>query len=164
MVSETLARRLWPGQRAVGRQLVVDYSTAGTYPYEIVGVVGDMRFRGPRSEPRAEIYLPHAQRSYLILNVVLKIAGDPRALIPAVRAALKDIDPQKPAHGLYPLEDLIGATYARDRQAMMTLVMFAAAAIVAGRASACTACSRSACASDRARSASAWRWVPTRPR
>ena len=51
MVNETLATRLWPGERAVGRQLVVDYSTAGTYPYEIVGVVGDMRFRGPRSEP-----------------------------------------------------------------------------------------------------------------
>ena len=52
MVSETLARRLWPGESAVGRQLVVDYSTAGTYPYEIVGVVGDLRFRGPRSAPR----------------------------------------------------------------------------------------------------------------
>ena len=63
MVSETLARRLWPGQRAVGQRLVVDYSTAGTYPYEIVGVVDDVRFRGPRSEPLAEIYLPHAQRS-----------------------------------------------------------------------------------------------------
>ena len=33
MVNESLARRLWPGQSAVGRQLVVDYSTAGTYPY-----------------------------------------------------------------------------------------------------------------------------------
>ena len=32
MISETLARRLWPGQSAVGRRLVVDYSTAGTYP------------------------------------------------------------------------------------------------------------------------------------
>ena len=38
-----------------------------------------MRFRGPRSEPQAEIYLPHAQRPYLIMNVVLKSAGDPRA-------------------------------------------------------------------------------------
>jgi putative ABC transport system permease protein len=53
MVSETLAKRLWPGQRVVGRQLVVDYSTAGTYPYEVVGVVADTRFRGPRSEPLA---------------------------------------------------------------------------------------------------------------
>jgi putative ABC transport system permease protein len=129
MVSETLAARLWPGQRAVGRQLVVDYSTAGTYPYEIVGVVGDLRFRGPRSHPHPEIYIPHAQRSYLVLNVVLKSTGDPRVLIPSVRAALKEIDPQKPAHGITALEDLIGATYARDRQAMLALLVFAAAAI-----------------------------------
>jgi hypothetical protein len=129
MVNETLARRLWPGQRAVGRQLVVDYSTAGTYPYEIVGVVGDMRFRGPRSEPRPEIYIPHAQRPYLIMNVVLKTAVDPRALVPSVRAALREIDPHKPAHGLYPLEDLLGATYARDRQAMVTLLVFAGTAV-----------------------------------
>jgi putative ABC transport system permease protein len=79
MVSETLARRLWPGESSVGRSLVVDYSTAGTYPYEIVGVVGDTRFRGPRSEPLAEIYIPHARASYLILNVVIRAAGDPRS-------------------------------------------------------------------------------------
>ncbi len=129
MVNETLARRLWPGQRVVGQQLVVDYSTAGTYPYEVIGIVGDVRFRGPRSAPPPEIYLPHAQRSYLILNVVLRTTGDPRALIPAVRGVLKDVDPQKPAHGMYALEDLVGATYARDRQAMVTLLVFAGTAI-----------------------------------
>ena len=128
MVNESLARRLWPGQSAVGRQLVVDYSTAGTFPYEIVGVVGDMRFKGPRSAPGPEIYLPHAQRPYLILNVVVKASGDPRALMPAVQAALREIDPQKPAQGLYLLEDLVGATYARDRQVMATLLVFAGAA------------------------------------
>jgi putative ABC transport system permease protein len=129
LVNETLAGRLWPGERAVGRHLVVDYSTAGTYPYEVVGVVGDVRFRGPRSEPAAEIYLPHAQRSYLIMNVVIRSTTDPRALMPAVRAALAEIDPQKPAHGLYTLEDLVGATYARDRQAMVALTVFAGTAI-----------------------------------
>jgi putative ABC transport system permease protein len=129
MISETLARRLWPGQRAVGRQLVVDYSTAGTYPYEIVGVVGDMRFRGPRSEPLAEIFIPHAHAPYLVMNVVIRTSGDPRAFVPAVRQALKNVDPQKPAHGLNALEDLMGVTYARDRQAMVTLLIFAAAAI-----------------------------------
>jgi predicted permease len=129
MVSETLARRLWPGQRAVGRQLVVDYSTAGTYPYEIVGVVGDIRFRGPRSEPLAEIYIPHAPHPYPILNVVIRAIGDPRLVIPAVRQALKEVDPQKPAHALNALEDLMGATYARDRQTMVTLGVFASAAL-----------------------------------
>jgi putative ABC transport system permease protein len=130
MISETLARRMWPGERAVGKQLVVDYGGInGTYPSEVIGVVGDVRFRGPRSEPLSEFYLPHAQRSYLILNVVVKTAGDPRTLIPSVRATLKDVDPLKPAQGLYALEDLIGATYARDRQVMITLLVFAAAAI-----------------------------------
>lgn len=130
VVNETLARRLWPGERAVGRRLVVDYSTAGTYPYEIVGVVGDVRFRGPRSQPQPEVYFPHAQRSYLAMNVVMRTDGDPRGLVPAVRAAMRELDPQKPAHGIYSLEDLVGATYLRDRQAMATMVVFAGAAIL----------------------------------
>ena len=130
MISRTLARSLWPGQSAVGKQLVVDYSTAGTYPSEIVGVIGDIRFRGPRSEPLPEIYLSHAQRPYLILHVVVKADGDPRQLIPSVREAMRIVDAQVPAQGMYALEDLLGATYARDRQAMLTLLMFAAAAIL----------------------------------
>ncbi|HSC27583.1 MAG TPA: ABC transporter permease, partial [Vicinamibacterales bacterium] len=125
VINETLAAHLWPGRRAVGQKLVVDYSSSGTYPYEIVGVVGDVRFGGPRSQPAPEIYLPHAQRPYLILNVVLRSDGDPRALVPAARAVLAEIDPQKPAHGFYPLADLVGATYARDRQTMFTLLLFA---------------------------------------
>ena len=129
MVSDTLARRLWPGQPAVGESLVVDYSTVGTYPYEVVGVVGNIRFRGSRSDPQPEIYLPHAQRSYLILNVAIRSTTDPRALVPAVRSVLRALDPQKPAFGLYALEDLVDATMVRDRQAMLTLLGFAAAAV-----------------------------------
>jgi ABC-type antimicrobial peptide transport system permease subunit len=120
---------LWRDEGAVGRQLVVDYSTAGTYPYEVIGVVGDIRFGGPRSEPPPEIYFPHAQRSYLILNVVIKTSNDPRALIPLVRTAMAAVDPQKPAQGLYLLDDLVEATYARERQATVTLILFAGTAV-----------------------------------
>ena len=126
MVNRALARRLWPGQSAVGRQLVVDY--AGTLPYQVVGVVADMRFKGPRSVPGPEVFLPHAQRSYLILNVVVKASGDPRALGPAVRGVLREIDPQKPAQSLYPMEELLGNTYSRERQTMATLLVFSVAA------------------------------------
>lgn len=129
MVNETLALRLWPGRRAVGQRLVVDYSTAGTYPYDVVGVVGDTRFKGPRSDPQPEIFFPHAQRPYLILNVLVRSERDPRALMPVVRDALREVDSQKPAQGLYALEDLLGSTYARDRQAMVTLAVFAGTAI-----------------------------------
>jgi putative ABC transport system permease protein len=63
------------------------------------------------------------------MNVVLKSSGDPRALIPAVRQTLKEVDPQKPAHQLVALEQLLGATYARDRHAMVVLLVFAGTAI-----------------------------------
>jgi putative ABC transport system permease protein len=127
-VSESLARALWPDQSAIGKSLVVDYSTAGTYPYEVVGVVGDVRFRGPRSLPAAEVYFPHAQRPYLILNVALRgDAGHP-PLAAEVRRILHEIDPQKPAHGVHRLADLLGATFTRERRAMELLVAFAATA------------------------------------
>ena len=128
ILSEGLARQLWPRGNAVGRRLMVDYSTAGTYPYDVLGVVSDVRFGGPRSEPRQEIYIPHAQRPYLVMNVAVKSTQEPWRLAPAVRAVLRDLDPQKPAQGLHPLEELLGATYARDREAMIVLTVFAAAA------------------------------------
>jgi ABC-type antimicrobial peptide transport system permease subunit len=61
--------------------------------------------------------------------VVIRSAGDPRALIPSVRAVIREVDPLQAAHGLSPLEDLLGATYARDRQAMVALIVFAGTAI-----------------------------------
>ena len=48
----------------------------------------------------------------------LRPARDARYLAPAVREVLHDLDSQKPAQGIHALEDLLGATYARDRQAM----------------------------------------------
>ena len=129
MVSETLAARLWPGQSAAGQRVQIDYSTRGTGAYEVVGVVGDVRFRGPRSEPRAEIYIPHAQNSYLIMHAVVRGGGDPRPLLPAVQAALREVDPQKPAYGIQLLSELVDATTVRDRQAMFTLLAFAGATV-----------------------------------
>jgi len=130
MVNEKLARQLWPAEDPIGKKLVVDYSTGGTYPYEVVGVVNDVRFRGLRSESRPEIYMPHAQRSYLVMNMAVRSAGPPEALVNAVRQALRDVDPMQPAHSITPLWDLVGATVARDRFAVQTLLAFAGAALL----------------------------------
>jgi predicted permease len=128
ILGRSLARSLWPDGRAVGRRLTVDYSTAGTYAYDVIGVVDDVRFGGPRQEPRLELYMPHAQRPYLVMNMAVRAKGDPRHLAPAVRAVLRELDPTMPPQGLHTLSDLLGATYARDRQAMRVLSAFAMAA------------------------------------
>jgi putative ABC transport system permease protein len=129
IVNARLAALLWPDESAVGRRIVTDYSSAGTYAYDVVGVVGDVRFRGPRSTPRPEIFFPHAQRSYLVLNVAAKTSGDARALVPAVHGALREVDPAQPPQQVTPLADLASETVARDRLATELLSGFAAAAM-----------------------------------
>ncbi len=130
VINESLARQIWPGGDAIGRKIVVDYSSAGTYPYEVVGIVNDVRFYGLRSQPRPEIYFHHPQRPYLILNIAVRTKNDPRLLIGPVRKVLQMIDPQKPPHNITPLEDLVDATVVRDRYAMMLVSSFAIVALM----------------------------------
>jgi ABC-type antimicrobial peptide transport system permease subunit len=63
------------------------------------------------------------------MNVAIRSAGDPRRLTPAVRQVLRELDPAKPAYGIYDLEGLAAATYARDRQLTLALAGFAVAAV-----------------------------------
>ncbi len=130
MVNEALAEKIWPGEDPVGKQLVVDYSTAGTYPYQVVGVTGNIRFAGLRSEPEPEIFIPHAQRSYLILNMALRTSGDPRPLIPAVRSAVLEIDPFQPPQSIRPLSDLLSETISQDRIVTGLVIAFATVALL----------------------------------
>ena len=125
LVNEVLAQQEWPAGDAIGKKLTVDYSTAGTYSHEVVGIVNNVRFRGLRSEPRPEIYFPHAQKPYLILNVAIRTTKNPLLLTGTVRQVLHSIDPQKPAHNINALEDLVDATVIRDRYAMTLVSSFA---------------------------------------
>jgi putative ABC transport system permease protein len=127
VVNDALARRVWPGQPAVGQRLAVDYSN-GVYAYEVVGVIDDMRASGPRSEPKPEIFLAHSQRSYLIQNVMVRTAGDPAAVAEQVLATMRSIDADKPPHALTPMVDLVGATYVRERRVATVLTAFGLAA------------------------------------
>ena len=130
VVNESLARQVWPDEEPVGKRLVIDYSTAGTYPYEVVGMVNDIRFYGIRSIPKAELYLPHAQRSYLIMNIAVRTAVEPEVLVSELREAVLEVDPMQPAYSVIPLGDLVGTSIARDRFAMILIGSFGVVALV----------------------------------
>jgi len=129
IVNEMLAARVWPGEDAVGKHLVVDYSTAGIYSLQVVGVVRNVRFYGLRSQPRAEIFIPHAQRSYLIMNVAVRTQSDPRALIAAVRRTVLEVDPGQPPQSIRPLAELVSETVAQDRLATGLFAAFSGTAL-----------------------------------
>jgi putative ABC transport system permease protein len=95
VVSQTLARRYWPGENPLGRRLRHDLDGPDSPWYTVVGVVGDVRYR-LNMEPMAQAYVPFAQQPTWYQNVVIQTAGDPGGVMPDVLGAVRRIDPDLP--------------------------------------------------------------------
>ena len=61
VVNESLARRIWPGEDAVGKQLKQGWSDSKTPWREVVGVVGDVKFEGLTVDTPMQVYVPIMQ-------------------------------------------------------------------------------------------------------
>ena len=129
IINESLARSVWKDQDPVGRTLILDYQ-GGPSPRQVVGVVRDARYRGPRSNPAPEIFIPHAQNPYLVMNVVVRTKVDPDALARAARAQALTVDPDQPVHSVTTMERLLDDTMQQDRFAMLFVALFAAAGLM----------------------------------
>jgi putative ABC transport system permease protein len=129
VINESLARSAWKGQDPVGRTLILDYQ-GGQYPRQVVGVVRDARYKGPRSDPAPEIFIPHAQNPYLVMNVVARTTIDAGALAQTARAQALKVDADQPVHSVTTMERLLDDTLQQDRFAMLFVALFAAAGLV----------------------------------
>jgi putative ABC transport system permease protein len=129
IVNQKLAAGAWGSENPIGRNLILDYQQ-GPYPYEVVGVVRDDRHKGPRSEPVPEIYLPHAQNPYLVMNVIARTSLDPMVVAQTARASALGVDPDQPVHSVTTMEQLLGDAVQLDRFAMLLIMLFAIAGLI----------------------------------
>ena len=96
----------------------------------MVGVVRDDRSDGPRSEPVPEIFIPHAQNPYLVMNVIARTTLDPVAVAQTARADALRVDPDQPVHSVTTMDQLLGDAVQLDRFAMLLITLFAVAGLV----------------------------------
>ena len=129
IVNQKLARNAWGTENPVGRNLILDYQR-GPYPYEVVGVVRDARHDGPRSEPVPEIFIPHAQNPYLVMNVIARTTLDPVAVAQTARAYALRVDPDQPVHSVTTMDQLLGDAVQLDRFAMLLITLFAVGGLI----------------------------------
>jgi putative ABC transport system permease protein len=128
IVNQKLARSAWGSEDPVGRNLVLDYQR-GPYPYEVVGVVRDARDE-PRREPVPEIFIPHAQNPYLVMNVIARTTVDPVAIARTARAHALRVDPDQPVHSVTTMDQLLGDAVQLDRFAMLLITLFAVGGLI----------------------------------
>ncbi len=129
IINQKVARDGWGTENPVGRNLVLDYQQ-GPYPYEVVGVVRDARADGPRSEPVPEIFIPHSQNPYLVMNVIARTTTDPAAVAQTARAYALRVDPDQPVHSVTTMDQLFGDAVQLDRFAMLLITLFAVAGLI----------------------------------
>ena len=93
-------------------------------------MVRDDRLDGPRSEPVPEIYIPHAQNPYLVLNVIARTTLDPLAVAQTARADALRVDPDQPVHSVTTMEQLLGDAVQLDRFSMLLITLFAVGGLI----------------------------------
>jgi len=119
VINETMARRYWPARDPVGT--TVRY---GSGPVTIVGVARDGKYSRLSEEPRNYMYLPALQnyRADLLLHV--RTEAEPGAILPAVRAAVREVDPNLALFDVRTVEQHMRISTFLARMAASTLGVF----------------------------------------
>lgn len=133
VVNAAFVRRYLPKagvEGAIGRRLRRG-QTSETPWMTIVGVVGDVQQQGLGEPSRVALFMPFAQRPRRSMVIVLEAAaGDPAALVPLLRAAVGEVDPNLPVASPRRLADVVASSVSLPRLIMQLLGAFAVLALL----------------------------------
>lgn len=127
VVNEAFVRTYFPGESLIGRELPLSRT-----PSEVVGIVGDVRHTGLDSTPQPEVYVAYRQSDQVRASaayLVVRVRRDPLALVPALRAVVRSIDPDIPLENVMTMEARLSASVAQPRFYAVLLGGFAALAL-----------------------------------
>jgi putative ABC transport system permease protein len=125
IISEGLARRLWPGQNALGKRLHRPGTPrdANGQPLwsTVVGVVENARYRG-LTDVRFDLYVPYLQRPEdAVKHLMVRTSTDPLSLAPMIRAEALRIEPTALVEGVRTVETMVDRAMAPWRFSASTL-------------------------------------------
>jgi len=128
VISESLARQLWPDQDAVGRRVLLWASPDRTAT--VIGVVSDMLERGLESGAMNIVFISYGWGLRHQPTFVVHTRGEPAAVTPSIRAALAEIDPYLPISNVRTLDEIVTGSMAGRRLLTFIFIVFAAVALV----------------------------------
>jgi len=139
VINEEAARLYWPNESPLGRRIRYENLQNQDAPplwITIVGVVKNTLAEGAQGVQRPQIFTAHAQmpRDFggRFMAIVVRAAGDPLAIAPAVNTTLRDADAALPRIGGALMEDIVNANVGQPRFTSMLAAFFAVVALLLG--------------------------------
>jgi len=130
LISESLARAVWPKEDPLGRLIEFGNMDDDLRPLTIVGVVGDIRANGLEAPPEPIIYTDILQRPHQSnASIVLRTASDLGTLNTTVLEQIRRLDPNLPAR-VRPFSQIFDASLVHRRFTMVLLGSFAGVALL----------------------------------
>jgi putative ABC transport system permease protein len=133
ILSESLAKRLWPGEpprAAVDR--AIRQGNVDRPLLRVVGVVADVRSATVDHEPPPLIYRPHEQWASGPMTLVVRTAQEPATLVSPVRTEIRKLDPNLPVPGIRTMREILSTSVAQRRFQMLLTTLFALLALLLG--------------------------------
>jgi putative ABC transport system permease protein len=130
VINETLARAGWPGQDPIDRRMRSGGENSEAPWMTVVGVIPDIRRADVTRPIRPELYLSAAQVTPRTLRLLVRTAGEPTAIVPTIRAAVRALSPQLPLFQVETLDAAVSRTVAPERFRAVLLAGFAAIALL----------------------------------
>jgi putative ABC transport system permease protein len=128
IVSNALARRLWPGEDPVGRRVTMWEQEPITF--EVVGVAGDVRNRGLEDDAEPQMYVPHGQDPWTGMTLAMRTTSDPAGLVAAVRREVLALDDDLPVYNIKTMEQVLADSATQRRFSMLLFAVFAGVALL----------------------------------
>lgn len=135
VVDQALVDRYFPGEDPIGKViggLPPHVGLGGFFPksFEIVGVVGDVKYFGLTQPSEPSLYLPVAQAPFRRMSFILRTNADPESLVAPARHVIQASDPTVPISQVSTMEAIVSTSVARELLSMTLLVLFAGVALV----------------------------------
>jgi predicted permease len=129
VVNETMARRLWPGERAIGKRF--HFKRFGPQPFiEVVGIARDGKYGHFAEKPQPFLYLPFTQDYQPNMILVVRGAGDLAGAIAAVREQVLALDANLPFPTLVTMDQRIAESLTEQRMYATTVGVFGLLALL----------------------------------
>jgi putative ABC transport system permease protein len=126
VVNESLARRIWPGEDAIGKRLKRGWPEQPEKWRQVVGIVEDVKFEGVLERTPMQIYYPYAQDPARDFYLIARTATPPASAAGAITSIVHSIDRDLPVFSERTMEAVMGEEIARQRVAEIVLSVFAA--------------------------------------